>query len=49
MRFMLAPGDLVCDLAGTPRESDHRQVLRSLVNIVVWGAVGTAAALAMML
>ena len=48
MRFFLAPGELICDLTGTPRDSDHRQVLRSFINTMVWGAVTTVLALAIL-
>ena len=44
-RLLLLPGDLVCDACGLPAESDHRQVLRSFLNIMIWGAVCMAAAL----
>lgn len=48
MGFLLAPGNLVCDLAGVPENSDHRQILRSFVNMLVWGAVGTIAVVTVM-
>ena len=38
MTLFLKPGDLVCDLAGVPQQSDHRQVLRSFINTIFWGA-----------
>ncbi len=41
----LLPGDLVCAAAGVSPASDHRQVLRSSVNMMVWGAVAIGAAL----
>ncbi|HVZ04074.1 hypothetical protein [Hyphomicrobium sp.] len=41
----LWPGDLVCNLAGLPHASDHRQVLRSFVNMMVWAAVMIAVVL----
>ena len=44
-RLFLMPGDLVCDACGLPANSDHRQILRSYFNILIWGAVGTALAL----
>lgn len=37
--------DLVCDLAGVPAASDHRQVLRSFINMMFWGAIAIGAAL----
>jgi hypothetical protein len=45
LSLFLFPGDLVCDRAGVPAGSDHRQVLRSFINMIVWGAVAIAAAL----
>jgi hypothetical protein len=45
MKLFLLPGDLICDAVGLPRESDDRQVLRSFVNTIFWGAVGVAVAL----
>ena len=47
--LFLLPGDLVCNAMGVPGESDHRQVLRSFINMMIWGALATAAALAIML
>lgn len=41
-KAFLFPGDLVCNLAGLPADSDHRQVLRSVINMMVWGAVAVA-------
>lgn len=49
MNLMLAPGNLVCDLAGVPKDSDHRQILRSFINMMVWGAVGVTAVLTIMI
>lgn len=45
LSLFLFPGDFVCDLAGVPAASDHRQVLRSFVNMMVWGAVAIGATL----
>ncbi|MEZ5900468.1 MAG: hypothetical protein AB7S74_01635 [Hyphomicrobium sp.] len=39
LSLFLLPGDLVCDWAGVPAESEHRQVLRSFINMMVWSAV----------
>jgi len=44
-QLILLPGDLICDAFGLPPQSDHRQILRSFFNIMIWGAVGTGAAL----
>lgn len=41
----LYPGNVVCDLAGIPADSDHRLILRSFVNMIVWSAVAIGAAL----
>jgi len=43
--IFLLPGDLVCNAAGVPADSDYRQVLRSFVNMAIWAAVSIAAAL----
>lgn len=45
MQWFLFPGDQICDLAGVPKESDHRQVLRSFINMMVWSAVSIGVAL----
>ena len=39
LSLFLLPGDKVCDWAGVPAESEHRQVLRSFINMMVWSAV----------
>ena len=44
-RLFLYPGDLVCDWTGIPKESDHRQVLRSFVNMLFWGTVAALVAI----
>ena len=49
MRFLLLPGDLACDLAGLPEDSDHRMILRMFINTMAWSAVIVAATLAVML
>ena len=48
MKLFLFPGDLACDLAGLPKQSDHRQVLRSFFNTIFWGATATLLAVAFM-
>jgi len=45
LNLFLLPGDLVCDITGIPPESDHRQILRSFVNMLLWGAASVAVAL----
>jgi hypothetical protein len=42
MTLLLLPGDLVCNLMGLPQDSDHRQILRTFLNTLFWGAVGSA-------
>jgi hypothetical protein len=49
LRLFLLPGDLVCDWAGLPKDSDHRQILRMFLNTIVWGGLGSWAAIAMSL
>ena len=44
-RLFLLPGDLLCDAFGLKGESDHRQVLRSYFNMMIWGAIANAVAL----
>ncbi|MCV0369634.1 MULTISPECIES: hypothetical protein [Filomicrobium] len=45
MRLFFLPGDLICDAFGVPAESDHRQVLRSFFNMMIWGALTVGVAL----
>jgi hypothetical protein len=45
VRLFLLPGDLMCNAFGLKGESDHRQVLRSFFNTMVWSAVGIAVTL----
>ncbi len=40
IRLFLLPGDLICNSVGFVGESDHRQILRSFFNIMIWSAVG---------
>lgn len=49
MRLFLLPGDLICDAVGLKGESDHRQVLRSFFNTMIWSAIGIGVALKIML
>ncbi|MEQ1651295.1 MAG: hypothetical protein ABL897_02285 [Hyphomicrobium sp.] len=44
LRLFLLPGDLVCDFSGVPKTGDHRQVLRSFINTIFWGAVASGVA-----
>ena len=48
MRFFMLPGELACDAAGLPEDSDHRIVLRMFVNTLTWGVLLVGAALAIM-
>jgi hypothetical protein len=43
--LFLLPGNIVCDLAGVPSDSDHRQIFRSFINMMVWSAVAIGGAL----
>lgn len=45
VRLFLMPGDLICDALGLAAEGEHRQVLRSFFNMMIWGAVSIAAAI----
>ena len=45
LSIFLLPGDAACNAAGIPKDSDHRQVLRSFVNMMVWSAVAIGAGL----
>jgi hypothetical protein len=45
VKLFLLPGDLICDAFGLRGESDHRQVLRSFFNMMIWGAIGIGVAL----
>lgn len=45
IKLFLYPGDLVCDLSGVAKNSDHRQVLRSFINTIVWSAIASGIAL----
>ena len=49
IRLFLLPGDLLCDAFGMKGESDHRQVLRSFFNMMIWGAIGIGVTLMVML
>lgn len=49
LTMFLMPGELVCNWAGVPAESEHRQILRSFINMMVWSAVSIGALLWVML
>jgi hypothetical protein len=44
LRLFLLPGDLICDLSGVAVATDHRQVLRSFINTIVWGVLASGTA-----
>lgn len=44
MKWLLWPGERVCDLVGL-EDPDDRQGLRLFANVVIWGAVIVIAAL----
>ena len=44
----LYPGDTLCNLLGLPQDSDHRMILRSFFNMLIWGVVGTVVILTIM-
>ncbi len=46
-KVLLGPGDIACELAGCRGESDHRMILRTFFNTLVWGAISVGAALAL--
>lgn len=45
-KLFLLPGDLICRAVGLRDESEHKQVLRSFFNMMIWTAIGLAAMLA---
>lgn len=44
-KLFLLPGDLICNAFGLVGESEHRQVLRSFFNMLIWSAVAIAVTL----
>jgi len=44
-RFLLGPGDIACEFAGLRGESDHRMILRTFLNTLIWGTISVGAAL----
>lgn len=49
LKLFLLPGDLICDMAGVPIASDHREVLRSFINMIVWSTIASVLALTLAL
>lgn len=45
LKFFLLPGDLLCNAFGLKGESEHRQVLRSFFNMMIWSTVAIAVTL----
>ncbi|MFM1815488.1 MAG: hypothetical protein RLZ98_2183 [Pseudomonadota bacterium] len=45
LRLFLLPGDILCNAFGLRGESEHRQILRSFFNMMIWGAVAIAVTL----
>ncbi len=43
--IFLLPGDRLCNAFGLRGESGHRQVIRSYLNMIIWGAICIAIAL----
>jgi hypothetical protein len=41
MNLLLWPGDTIATLAGLPKDSDNRQILRMWANTVIWGAIAS--------
>lgn len=48
-KLFLLPGDLLCDAFGLKGESDHRQILRSFFNMMIWGAISIGVTLKLLL
>lgn len=48
-KLFLLPGDLICDTVGLKDESDHRQILRSFFNMMIWSAISIGLVLTFML
>lgn len=48
LRIFLLPGDLICTAFGLVGESEHRQVLRSFFNMMIWSAIGMGVGLRFM-
>ena len=46
MKLFLWPGDFVANLAGLPKDSDNRLVLRMYANVLIWGVIATLVLLA---
>jgi hypothetical protein len=45
LKLFLFPGDQLCNAFGLRGESEHRQVLRSFFNMMIWGAISIGIAL----
>ncbi len=49
LKLFLLPGNLMCDAFGLQGESEHRMVLRSFFNMMIWSAIGIGVLLKVML
>ena len=41
MKLLLWPGDQLASLAGLPKGSENRMILRMWANTVIWGAISS--------
>ncbi|MFM9939707.1 MAG: hypothetical protein ACKVP7_09445 [Hyphomicrobiaceae bacterium] len=48
-KLFLLPGDLICNAFGLEGESEHRQVLRSFFNMMIWSVIGIGVTLMIVL
>jgi hypothetical protein len=46
MRKILSPGDMIADATGLT--GDNRVIFRMFINTLIWGAIGTAAMIALL-
>ncbi len=47
MKMLLAPGELVANAFGLPREAEHRIIFRTFFNTLFWGVIGSSIALSL--
>ncbi len=43
--LFLFPGDFICNVMDLPQNSDHRMILRSFLNTLIWGTIGVTTTL----
>lgn len=48
MKLLLWPGDLIAGMAGLPKDSDNRMILRMYANVVIWGIIATVVLISVM-